>query len=399
MTSFFSGICDSFMILFCFLFHFYLFHFFLKNIVFVLCVIAFAGESYQLTEKDNESFVSTKHDDKVFDAIEKISSQLERFNLHYLTKLEDKFVNIMQSMSSLDSNIKQLQEKAQVWDVFRHHIDSWTEHMKSTDQKIEILKKSMDSLPIIENQLQNTDFKVQHVFDQSNLINEKFHELTKSVLGIKNQLNLRQQARKQPTASKQYSQEDFEQTEILMRLSKIHRILQNTCGPIKLNKNVELVKNSKITSIESEEDLSSIKTLLIKVSSNLEKIPIKDIKQTFHLNRKHEKVLETMTTMINQIDERTIRLFDTNSYQFRKLMTCCKSTENELLTFTNNGDTLLKKLEKVTMNIDNKAAVIANGQQCGKRLNFTEVKTSVNEIDNDSGSGDGDEDVVDEKGE
>ena len=381
------SICDSFMI-----FYFFLFS---KNIVLVLCVIGLVGDSYQ----DNEVISSTKHDLKVFDAIEKISGQLEKFNLHYLTKLEDKFVNIMQSMSSLDSNIKQLQEKAQVWDVFRHHIDSWTEHMKSTDQKIEILKKSMDSLPIIENQLQNTDFKVQHVFDQSNLINEKFHELTKSVLGIKNQLNLRQQARKAPTVSKQYSQEDFEQTEILMRLSKIHRMLQNTCGPMKLSKNVELVKNSKMTTVESEEDLSSIKTLLTKVSSNLEKIPVKDIKQTFHLNRKHEKVLETMTTMINQIDERTIRLFDTNSYQFRKLMTCCKSTENELLTFTNNGDTLLKKLEKVTMNIDKKAAVIANGQQCGMQFNFTEVKTSMNEVDNDSGSGDGDEEVIDEKGE
>lgn len=82
-----------------------------------------------------------KYEEKLFETVERISHHLEKFNLHYLTKLEDKFLNIMQTMNSLDMNIKLLQEKSQVWEVFRHHIDSWSQHQKSVDQKIDILKK------------------------------------------------------------------------------------------------------------------------------------------------------------------------------------------------------------------------------------------------------------------
>lgn len=49
------------------------------------------------------------YEDKLFETIERISHHLEKFNLHYLTKLEDKFLNIMQTMNTLDTNIKLLQ--------------------------------------------------------------------------------------------------------------------------------------------------------------------------------------------------------------------------------------------------------------------------------------------------
>lgn len=53
-------------------------------------------------------------------------------------------MNILTTMTSLDSNIKSLQEKAQVWDVFQHHIGAWNDHIKSVDQKMELLKKYND---------------------------------------------------------------------------------------------------------------------------------------------------------------------------------------------------------------------------------------------------------------
>lgn len=49
------------------------------------------------------------YEEKLFETIERISHHLEKFNLHYLTKLEDKFLNIMQTMNTLDTNIKLLQ--------------------------------------------------------------------------------------------------------------------------------------------------------------------------------------------------------------------------------------------------------------------------------------------------
>lgn len=312
------------------------------------------------------------HEDKIFDAITKVSLQLETFNLHYLTKLEDKFVKIMQAMSNMDANIKQLQEKAQVWDVFRHHINSWSDHIKSTDSKMEILKKSLENLPVIENQLQNTEFKVQHVFEKTDLINEKLHEMTKSL----------SESRRAPAKAKKsdskagprsWSQEDFEQTEILMRLSKIQRTLQNTCSSVRLGKEIEGFKAS-----DASMDDELLKTLVAKVNSNLEKLPIKEMRQSFNLNKKHEKALETLTSTVNQIDERTLRIFDTSSYQFKKLLSCCKSTEHEVLSFTNNANTLLKRTEKA----------MTSGNS----------KVQLSEPEGSSASGEIDEETLDDAG-
>lgn len=104
---------------------------------------------------------------------------MEMFNVHYITKLDEKFVTIMQILSGLDANIKQLQERTQAWDTFSHHMIAWSDYIKSSDLKMEIVKKNLENLPIIENQLQNTDFKVQHIFEKTDLINEKLHEVTK----------------------------------------------------------------------------------------------------------------------------------------------------------------------------------------------------------------------------
>lgn len=296
-----------------------------------------------------------KFDDRVFDAITKVSQQFEAFNLQYLTKVDEKFATIMQTVSSLDANIKQLQEKAQVWEIFRHHVTAWNEHIKSSDNKIDILRKSLENLPVIENQLQNTDFKVQHVFEKADVMNEKLNEITKSLLEL----------RKPPPSAKQkksdgskgagargWSQEDFEQTEILMRLSKIQRTLQNTCSAIRVGKEIESYKPSKTSSGEVDDETMSVKTLMAKVNSNLEKIPLREIRQSFNLNKKHEKALETLSSVVNHIDERTIRIFDTSSYQFKKLLSCCKSTEHEVLTFTNNANTLLKRTEKALKEVE-----------------------------------------------
>lgn len=129
----------------------------------------------------------------MFDAINRLSQQMEMFNVHYITKLDEKFVTIMQILSGLDANVKQLQERSQAWETFSYHMTTWNDYIKSSDQKMEIVKKNLENLPIIENQLQNTDFKIQHIFDKTDLINEKFHDLTKSMLSASNNQQQQQQ--------------------------------------------------------------------------------------------------------------------------------------------------------------------------------------------------------------
>jgi hypothetical protein len=130
----------------------------------------------------NDSPPNPVYYDKMFDAITRVSQQMELFNVHYITKLDEKFVAIMQILSGLDAKVKQLQERSLAWDNFNYHMTSWNDYVKSSDQKMEIVKKNLENLPIIENQLQHTDFKIQHIFEKTDLINEKFHDITKTIL-------------------------------------------------------------------------------------------------------------------------------------------------------------------------------------------------------------------------
>ncbi|CRK95275.1 CLUMA_CG008643, isoform A, partial [Clunio marinus] len=329
------------------------------------------------------------HDGRFVDAITKLSLQLEAFNLHYVTKVEDKIANIMQTMNNLDANMKFLQEKAQIWDVFRHHISSWSEQFKSSDRKIDILKKSLENLPVIENQLQNTDFKVQKMFEKTDLINEKLHEITKSMLETHRAPVKQKHAKNaEPSGTKSWSQEDFEQTEILMRLTKIQKLLANSCSLTRLDREMDPIKGSKTSSTELNDESTSLKILMMKVNNNLEKFPTREIKQSFNLNKKQEKALDVITNLANQIDERTIRIFDTNSYQFKKLLTCCKSTEHEILTFTNNANTLLKRTEKAI-----KAVEASEVTPKGKYS--SDAKARLNDFDGSGGSSEFDEETLD----
>jgi hypothetical protein len=326
------------------------------------------------------------YNERMIEAMTKMSLQLEAFNSHYaskLDKLEDKFVKIIEMLSTLDANVKQLQEKAQVWDIFRHHISSWSENLKSSDQKIEILRKTMENLPVIENQLQNTDFKIQHIFEKTDAMSEKLHEMSKEMSETRRPKQKSSQTQK--ISSKNWSQEDFEQTEILIRLSKIQRTLQSTCSSIRLGREFEELKGTSSETTDSD-TITSLKALMTKVNSNLEKIPIKELKQTHNLSKKHEKSMEGLSNSIEHINERTIRIFDANSYQFKKLISCCKSSEHEIMTFTNNADTLLKRTESSLRNFE------LFNNNCSLNLNRV-----IFGIDENDGSGDGGE--FDEKDE
>ena len=42
-------------------------------------------------------------------------------------------------MASLDANVKNIQERAHVWDTFQHHVTAWGDLMTSMDSKVDHL--------------------------------------------------------------------------------------------------------------------------------------------------------------------------------------------------------------------------------------------------------------------
>lgn len=64
---------------------------------------------------------------------------LNNWNNLYVNQLEPKILSFSVGMSNLDTNIKNLQERAHIWDTFQLHISAWNEQLAATDRKLDIL--------------------------------------------------------------------------------------------------------------------------------------------------------------------------------------------------------------------------------------------------------------------
>ncbi|GLH03742.1 Uncharacterized protein GBIM_09598 [Gryllus bimaculatus] len=95
-----------------------------------------------------------------------ISDELSRFNTLYLGKLEHRMLAIATALSSVDSNVKNLQERAHVWDTFQLHVAAWNEQIKTLDKKVDILSRGHEKLDVMDGKLsalQALDYKVERV--------------------------------------------------------------------------------------------------------------------------------------------------------------------------------------------------------------------------------------------
>lgn len=63
----------------------------------------------------------------------------------YMKNIDNKIIQIFGTMSTIDANLKELQTRAHVWNIFQHHIDAWTDFMKSMDRKMDLLKRQVQS--------------------------------------------------------------------------------------------------------------------------------------------------------------------------------------------------------------------------------------------------------------
>ncbi|KFB42366.1 AGAP002762-PA-like protein [Anopheles sinensis] len=133
------------------------FLFYSQSIPPILVVILIGIAGLQAEELKNEA--TPAQDIRLL--LEDVKSHLNRFNSHYLINLEQRIVSVLTTMTSLDSNVKTLQEKSQIWDVFQHHIGAWSEHIKSVDSKLDILKNADILLKRIEHLVLDVDRKIE----------------------------------------------------------------------------------------------------------------------------------------------------------------------------------------------------------------------------------------------
>lgn len=70
-----------------------------------------------------------------------LTENLAKWNELYLKSLEPRLVSTATSLANIDSNIKNLQERAHVWDTFQLHVTAWNDQLAILDRKVDIISK------------------------------------------------------------------------------------------------------------------------------------------------------------------------------------------------------------------------------------------------------------------
>ncbi|XP_053677319.1 angiopoietin-2-like [Anopheles nili] len=305
--------------------------------------------------------------------LEDVKSHLGRFNTHYLVNLEQRIVSLLTTMTSIDVNVKTLQEKSQIWDVFQHHIGAWSEHIKSVDNKLDILKKTHETPSAsLETRLSNLDFKIQHIFEKVDTINEKLHDITKTVYALSSSnANFRGRRNDRLEAS--------EQAGILTKIGQLQKQINrlessgngNNCQGKPTGQNGSQ-KGQGVTA-KFKKDVSDSDE---EMDDWLDKLTTKKLREMVS-NRKQCRSFDVLTGMVRSIEDRTVRIYDLEANQFEQIVSCCQRTNNEITTFTNSADILLKRIEHLVLDVDRKVEK-RNSLQCVKQKPNSELDVASN---------------------
>ncbi|CAG9768752.1 unnamed protein product [Ceutorhynchus assimilis] len=94
-----------------------------------------------------------------------LSDQWEKWNTLFITSLEPRITSTASTLTSIDTNIHNLQERAHVWDTFQLHVAAWNDQLASMDRKIDILNKGIEQLTVLDNKM-NTMLSEQYKQDK-----------------------------------------------------------------------------------------------------------------------------------------------------------------------------------------------------------------------------------------
>ncbi|XP_049853792.1 uncharacterized protein LOC126335000 isoform X2 [Schistocerca gregaria] len=113
-----------------------------------------------------------------------VAESLEKFNTLYLGKLEHRMVTTATTLSSIDSNVKNLQERAHVWDTFQLHVAAWNEQINILHKKVDILSRGQERLETLDvrlSQLQGLEAAVERVSGRVDSADRRLMALTRAV--------------------------------------------------------------------------------------------------------------------------------------------------------------------------------------------------------------------------
>lgn len=67
-----------------------------------------------------------------------------------------------QKLNDIDSKLRSLQEKSQIWEILLHHMDALGDHISTIDRKLDSVNQNRDHFASLENRLINLEYLLRH---------------------------------------------------------------------------------------------------------------------------------------------------------------------------------------------------------------------------------------------
>nr|CAD7428241.1 unnamed protein product [Timema monikensis] len=360
----------------------------LRWIVLCIILVVLAGPSSQVPTSTSEKLWEEISDVKTM--MVTISDELQKFNSLYLSKLEYRMVTMATTLSSLDSNIKNLQERAHVWDTFQLHVSAWNEQINTLDKKMDILSRGQNKLLLVDgkvNSLLSLDYKMERMLEKMEEADDKLNSLGKTLESQSSGPLFSEFATRGALSTLKLIERKVDR--IYGGLAQYGKPTAGHPGGHKPNKHrgdlaggeesskgklvircntpiivEELLKDvsSKVDVIfdkvsQEEEDVILLKTALGDMQSTSSegveelnqppemKLLDKLWKRLTSPSKKTARALEGLESSVRFLGNTTSILMQDQAAVLDRLVTCCHRTGVELGTFTGNTELLLKRTE------------------------------------------------------
>ncbi|XP_076253255.1 uncharacterized protein LOC143191767 isoform X1 [Rhynchophorus ferrugineus] len=148
----------------------------------LIVFLAVLCRAHSVPPTNDESVISEISTIK--NTIKVLSDQWEKWNTLFITSLEPRVTSTASTLSSIDSNIHNLQERAHVWDTFQLHVAAWNDQLASLDRKMDILSKGSEKLMTIDgkvNTMLSAEYKIDRLTKIVTTLEESIVDLSSSL--------------------------------------------------------------------------------------------------------------------------------------------------------------------------------------------------------------------------
>lgn len=93
--------------------------------------------------------------------LDNLSRRLQRLESLDFTDAETKLTTLLTAINTIDSKLRSIQEKTQIWELLLHQVDAMADLVSTVDRKVDALRHNEDHFHRIDDKLTNLEYLVR----------------------------------------------------------------------------------------------------------------------------------------------------------------------------------------------------------------------------------------------